>query len=103
MFNFLQHCIEGECVPFYPDDDDEITDIDEDSNEVYNDIGNENVGEDDDAIVFPGQIPEWPDYSKEEDEEGKQNERTSNGIIPLWYDPIFYQIFSDLKDKYITI
>ena len=63
----------------------------------------EHVGEDDDAIVFPGQIPEWPDYSKEEDEEGKQNERTSDGIIPLWYDPIFYQIFSDLKDKYITI
>ena len=64
---------------------------------------NENEGKDDDAVVFPGQNPEWPDYSQEKEEGGNQNKRTSNDIIPLWYDPIFTQIFNDLKNKYITI
>ena len=71
--------------------------------EVDNDLENKNPAMVDDAVVFPGQNPEWPDYSQEQDEKRNQNERTSNDIIPLWYDPIFNQIFHDLKNKYITI
>ena len=103
FFILLQYCIEGECVPYYPDEDDEISNDNEGTTDLDNNIDDANIAKIDDAVVFPGQIPEWPDYTNEKDEEKNQNERTSNDVIPLWYDPIFTQIFNDLKNKYITI
>ena len=70
-----------------------------------NNIADDTVSEDDDSIVFPDQIPEnkgTKDKNKSNGEE--QIERNSNvDMIPLWYDPIFTEIFKDLRNKYANI
>lgn len=88
-------------MPYYPDED-EISSNTDGTEEVDNNIADDIVGEDDDAIVFPDQIPE---------DKGKKDKNKSNGedqikrnkdtnMAPLWYDPIFTQIFNDLRNKY---
>ena len=64
------------------------------------------VDKDDDAVLFPDQIPEIIENknNRPKNEEETQRERDrSNDIVPLWYDPIFTQVFNDLRNKYVEL
>ena len=99
----FQYCIEGQCVPYYPDEEED----DDGTVSVDNNIGGDNIGDDDDAVFFPGQITEEdndvstnqetsPDDRK--NAEGNKRNQIENGV-PLWYDPIFTEVFKELRKK----
>ena len=96
---YFQFCIEGECVPYYPDDEDQINN----NNDENNDVDTNHRPDDDDAVVFPGQTPEnngdhGGNKKNGEDEQIGRDKYAS--LVPLWYDPIFTQVFTDLREKY---
>ena len=99
---YFQYCIEGQCVPYYPDDEGETNNNNDGTINVDNDIAGDKPGEDDDAIFFPNQIPEKEnsadENTKNDDGEPIQRDRSRNSI-PVWYYPIFTKVFNDLKTK----
>jgi hypothetical protein len=80
----LQFCIEGNCVPFYPDDVKPI---------------NDNTGRDKDTngVDYPGEnTRDSGSPSTEGDAEPGMNLIDGR---PAWYDPIYTEIFIELKMK----
>ena len=76
----LQICIEGQCVPFYPDGH---------------------------RIVPPMPDVDTNDIGEEDHENQQDDHRVNNPLNivdgrPAWYDPIFTQTFIELKSKIYT-
>lgn len=80
-------CIEGQCVPFYPDD---VVRIDEPSNDDGNSV--DNTPNNDNPKTDT-------DVTRTGSNGGPEDDNFIQGR-PVWYDPIFTQIFVSLKTKY---
>ena len=67
-----------------------------------NGLGGDNIGEDDDDVVFPDTISRKEnkaDENKKTDDVDLIGKGQSKHSFPSWYDPIFTQVFNDLKNK----